>query len=84
MTKLLQRMREELQLRNSSEETITTYLGCVVLTARRPAHSRSVIGDCVSRRSLCGENGAEMPPTADQQRTTRAQYMVPFVMFVLP
>ena len=29
MTKLLQRMREELQLRNSSEETITTYLGCV-------------------------------------------------------
>ena len=29
MTKLLQRMREELQLRNSSEETMTTYLGCV-------------------------------------------------------
>src|SRR3954467_4275081 len=29
MTKLLQRMREELQLRNSSEETIATYLGCV-------------------------------------------------------
>jgi integrase/recombinase XerD len=29
MTKRLQRMREELQLRNSSEETITTYLGCV-------------------------------------------------------
>ncbi len=27
--KLLQRMREELQLRNSSEETIATYLGCV-------------------------------------------------------
>ena len=29
MTKLRQRMREELQLRNCSEETITTYLGCV-------------------------------------------------------
>ena len=34
MTKLLQRMREELQLRNSSEETITTYLGCVERFAR--------------------------------------------------
>ena len=34
MTKLLQRMREELQLRNSSQETITTYLGCVERFAR--------------------------------------------------
>jgi integrase/recombinase XerD len=34
MTKLLQRMREELQLRNSSPETITTYLGCVERFAR--------------------------------------------------
>jgi len=34
MTKLLQRMKEELQLRNSSEETITTYLGCVERFAR--------------------------------------------------
>ena len=34
MTKLLQRVREELQLRNSSEETITSYLGCVERFAR--------------------------------------------------
>jgi integrase/recombinase XerD len=34
MTKLRQRMREELQLRNSSEETIATYLGCVERFAR--------------------------------------------------
>ena len=29
MTKLQQRMREELRLRNSSPETIETYIGCV-------------------------------------------------------
>jgi integrase/recombinase XerD len=34
MTKLLQRMREELQLRNSSPETIATYLACVERFAR--------------------------------------------------
>src|SRR5919199_1645383 len=34
MTKLQQRMREELQLRNSSEETIETYIGCVQRFAR--------------------------------------------------
>jgi integrase/recombinase XerD len=34
MTKLRQRMREELQLRNSSEETIATYFGCVERFAR--------------------------------------------------
>lgn len=39
MTKLLQRMREELQLRNSSEETIQTYLGCVERFARHYGQS---------------------------------------------
>jgi integrase/recombinase XerD len=34
MTQLQQRMREELQLRNSSEETIETYIGCVQRFAR--------------------------------------------------
>jgi hypothetical protein len=34
MTKLEQRMREELQLRNSSGETIETYIGCVQRFAR--------------------------------------------------
>jgi integrase/recombinase XerD len=34
MTKLQQRMREELQLRNSSPETIETYIGCVERFAR--------------------------------------------------
>ena len=34
MTKLQQRMREELQLRNSSDETIETYIGCVQRFAR--------------------------------------------------
>ena len=34
MTKRLQRMREELQLRNSSPETIATYLACVERFAR--------------------------------------------------
>jgi integrase/recombinase XerD len=39
MTKLRQRMREELQLRNSSEETIATYLGCVERFARHYGQS---------------------------------------------
>jgi len=39
MTKLLQRMREELQLRNSSDETIQTYLGCVERFARHYGQS---------------------------------------------
>jgi site-specific recombinase XerD len=39
MTKLRQRMMQELQLRNSSEETIQTYIGCVERFARHYGQS---------------------------------------------